>query len=165
MPVEVGPAGTEERMLFIDVRLRALASDPSAFGSTLAGEQKHSREDSLGDLLRIQEHGILMLGLDGDRAVGMARGERWDERPGVAGLFGMWVEPVHRGTGLARRLVEGVLSWARSGEFSAVDLDVTVDNLAAIRLYEAMGSRDTGERFAMPRDPSILEQRMSLPLT
>ena len=33
-----------------------------------------------------------MLAIDGEVAVGMARGEPWDGRPGIAGLFGMWVD-------------------------------------------------------------------------
>lgn len=159
------PANVEDLDRFIDVRLRALGDSPFAFGSTLEREREFDRDAWATVLARVLRDGILMLAVDdGLRGVGMARGELWDGRPGVAGLFGMWVEPAHRGSGVGRRLVEGVLSWAASVDISAVELDVTLGNAPALRLYQACGFLDTCERSPMPRDPSILEMRMRLEL-
>ena len=149
---------------FIDVRLRALGDSPFAFGSTAEREREFGRDTWATVLARVLRGGTLMLAVDGQRVVGMARGEPWEGRPRVGGLFGMWVDPAHRGSGVGRRLVDGALAWATSAGTIAVELDVTLGNLPAIRLYQACGFRDTGERSPMPRDPSILEMRMRLEL-
>jgi ribosomal protein S18 acetylase RimI-like enzyme/adenylylsulfate kinase-like enzyme len=162
--VDIRAARNEDLDVFIDVRLRALGTDPFAFGSTVAQERARPRADWRSTLARIQEHGVLMLALNGQRAVGMARGERWEGLSGVAGLFGMWVDPAYRGAGIGRQLVDGVLAWARAAAFGRVELDVAIGNTAAIALYASSGFRDTGERRPMSRDPSIIEQRMRLDL-
>lgn len=157
-------ATVEDLDRFADVRLRALADSPFAFGSTLEREREFDRDTWATLLARVLRDGILMLAVDGLRGVGMARGEPWDGRPGVAGLFSMWVEPAYRGLGVGRRLVDGVVAWAATAGTSAVELDVTLGNAPAVRLYQACGFLDTGERSPMPRDPSILEMRMRLEL-
>ncbi|MBO0681603.1 MAG: GNAT family N-acetyltransferase [Candidatus Dormibacteraeota bacterium] len=160
----IRPATVEDLDRFIEVRLRALGDSPFAFGSTLELEREFERHTWDAVLARVLRDEVLQLAVDGSRTVGMARGEPWDGRPGVAGLFGMWVAPGHRGLGVGRRLVDGVLAWATSAGSFAVELDVTVGNLPAVRLYQACGFRDTGERSPMPRDPSMLEMRMRLEL-
>lgn len=55
-------------------------------------------------------------------------------------LFGMYVAPAHRHTGIAHKLVQSVLAYARSQpQLVVVQLTVTEGNHAAQRLYERMG--------------------------
>jgi len=53
-------------------------------------------------------------------------------------LWGMYVRPAARGTGLAPALVARVLDHAR-GVVEEVRLTVAASNAAAVRLYEAAG--------------------------
>jgi ribosomal protein S18 acetylase RimI-like enzyme len=58
-------------------------------------------------------------------------------------LWGMYVRPEARGSGLATALVETVLEHA-SKEVEQVQLTVVVNNLRARRLYERMGFVEYG---------------------
>ncbi|MCA3252323.1 MAG: GNAT family N-acetyltransferase [Pseudomonadota bacterium] len=78
--------------------------------------------------------------LDGTQVVGWA-----DVFPGWAhgvqhrGSLGMGLLPAWRGQGLGRRLLEACIAatWARG--LTRIELEVRVDNAAAIRLYERAG--------------------------
>jgi len=90
-----------------DLRLTALRTDPIAFGETLERALAHPDSlwsDRLGDgerLLRFAER-------DG-RLVGLAGAIPDDDRPGVALIVSVFVEPSARGRGVARRLVSALL--------------------------------------------------------
>ena len=65
-------------------------------------------------------------------------------------LFGMYVRPVARGTGVARRLVEWVVDFARSN-VELIQLSVVVGNEPARRLYARLGFVEYGiEQFFVP---------------
>ena len=76
------------------------------------------------------------------RLVGVA-GLRFQERPRTrhkAWLFGMYVRPSQRGSGLGRELVEAVLDGARSRRgVLLIQLTVSEINRAARELYESCG--------------------------
>lgn len=141
-----------------DLRLRALADAPDAFGSTLARER-----DRPGDRWRqwitSPERTLLVAERDG-RLVGMASGgpARVGER--IAGLYGMWVEPDARGTGMAAALAEAVVRWARERDYPAIALGVTTTNARAIALYRRLGFRDTGERNPLREGSDLVIQTM-----
>jgi len=82
--------------------------------------------------------------------VGLVTGAEYQGRDGAAGLFGMWTSPERRGSGVGTRLVEGVVSWARSAGYERVLLEVADTNAAAIRLYERMGFTPTGVTGTLP---------------
>ena len=58
------------------------------------------------------------------------------------GLFDVATAPQQRRRGYARRLINGLLGWARSGGATHAYLQVTLDNLPALRLYESLGFRE-----------------------
>ncbi|MFT4566775.1 MAG: ribosomal protein S18 acetylase RimI-like enzyme [Saprospiraceae bacterium] len=51
----------------------------------------------------------------------------------------MYVEPVFRGRGINKLIVDGLFSWLRSQNIQEVRLDVYDENLGAIRAYEKVG--------------------------
>ena len=51
----------------------------------------------------------------------------------------MYVVPEHRGKGVNKRIVEVLESWSAARGVSAVQLEVYVENAAAIRAYEKSG--------------------------
>lgn len=65
----------------------------------------------------------------------------------VVELISMWVAPRHRGTGLAGRLIDGVVTWA-TARGQQTCLMVRDDNIGAIRAYAHAGFIDHG----VPRD-------------
>lgn len=151
--------------LFRDVRLRALEDAPDAFGSTLAREIARTDDEWAERARKIVEESVLALAITDGQAVGMAGGYRVPHRPDLADLWGMWVDPSYRGTDVARRLVGEVAEWASEIKADAIELWVVETNLRAVRFYERLGFVDTGERQPMPRDPTLIEQRMEYPLT
>ena len=69
-------------------------------------------------------------------------------RPGTShcGVLGMGLLPEWRGKGLGRRLMELALAKAAAIGLERVQLDVYVDNVRAIALYERMGFEREGKR-------------------
>ena len=87
---------------------------------------------------------MLISDLDG-RVVGtVSTGGRGHVMPGSLRLFALDVGPEFRRRGVGTALVEAVERRARSEGLESVNLEVTLDNDRAIRLYEALGYRRTG---------------------
>jgi predicted GNAT family acetyltransferase len=133
-----------------DVRLRALADSPDAFGSTLERElgleEQEWRRRSVGPVWVVEVDG---------RAVAMAGTFPND---GVLQVWGMWTDPAHRGRGHARALLDALVGQAVS-EGSPVALHVNISNPGARAFYESYGFVGTGE--LEPLRPGS-EQRIEL---
>lgn len=140
-----------------EIRLRALATDPDAFGATLAAALARP-ESTWWERLALIDHVTVVAQDDAGRPIGMATGGPAD-RPGIAGLYGMWVEPAARGRGVGMALVEWVTAWASEAGYPAIGLGVTTTNEAAKRLYERAGFVATGERHPL-RDDTDLEMEL-----
>jgi ribosomal protein S18 acetylase RimI-like enzyme len=67
---------------------------------------------------------------------GMSVAER-----GMAEIGSIVVDPGHRGLGLGRRLVGGLMGWARTMDCASAYLQVDQTNAVAIRLYDRLGFR------------------------
>lgn len=59
--------------------------------------------------------------------------------PGWAGIFGVWVDPERRRSGLATTLTSAIAMVARENAMPSMYLQVSADNTAAVRLYEELG--------------------------
>jgi len=70
-----------------------------------------------------------------------------------AELANLAVTPAHRGKGLGARLLEALLTDARSREIARVFLEVRRSNEAALRLYRARGFEQVGMRKGYYRTP------------
>lgn len=140
------------------IRLRAMAQDPAAFGST------HAQAVALPDeeCRRRAASGASLLAWWGGEPVGIVGLVPDDDGDPVRGeLVSMWVDPAHRGSGLAVRLVEAACAQGRAGGVDEVALWVTVGNDAARRLYERCGFILTGRRQPVRADdPDCLEVEM-----
>ncbi|MEQ3552456.1 GNAT family N-acetyltransferase [Pseudonocardia nematodicida] len=73
-------------------------------------------------------------------------------------LYGMWVHPEHRGTGLSRLLVGAVVHLSREQGYAALDLKVEPANAHAIAVYRRIG-------FAVVESPpgGLVVMRCPLP--
>jgi RimJ/RimL family protein N-acetyltransferase len=138
-----------------DVRLRSLADAPEAFGSTLERERAFADDDWKA---RLRPPAVLVM--DGERAVGLGGG--FEVRPGVILVVAMWLEPVWRGRGLSRRILDLVVDWARERGHE-VELDVATDATAARAAYERYGFVYTGDQAPLREGSSVVIDRMVLP--
>ena len=145
-----------------DLRLRALESDPDAFGSTLA--EALSRPDEEWQSRAASTDTVTFVAETPDGLVGMGSVGPAPERPGIAAIYGMWVAPEARGQGIGGSLMDILEAWAREAGYVDIGLGVTMTNAPAVRLYEAKGYTDVGERFALRDDSPLVVQIMAKPL-
>lgn len=145
------------------VRLRALTEAPDAFGTTLAEDECRSREEWRA---RLEDpDAATFLASSEGHDLGLATGSRYHGRTGAAGLFGMWVDPAHRGRGIGDALVDAVVAWARASGYERVLLDVANENPSAIRLYARKGFHPTGLTGSLPPPREhVLEHERALEL-
>jgi ribosomal protein S18 acetylase RimI-like enzyme len=127
------------------LRLAALAADRLAFGSTLEVEQAFGDEvwiDRARESATSDHRATWVAVDDAGWVLGMvgAHVETAD-----ASLFGMWVDPAARGSGLGGSLLDAVIGWLEARHPAAtIALSVNPTFAAAVRLYESRGFTPTG---------------------
>ena len=139
-----------------ELRLRALAGAPDAFGETLEAARAHD-EATWRRFVEPRPDAIRLFAERDGVPVGMCVGVIADDQR-RANLYAMWVAPEARGSGAGAQLVDTVLRWARSHAALEVELRVSERHEPARRLYERCGFRDTGERTPI-RPGSEVESR------
>ena len=150
-PFELRAAQKRDWRALRELRLEALLDTPDAYGSTYDESRRRSRAQ-WKEMSR--DFNYFVAQRDGD-FVGMASGGRHDTYPDTAWLFGMYVTPEERGTGIASALVGCVERWARDSGFDALFLHVGVGVPRARAFYRRAGFVETGERHSMSRDASL----------
>lgn len=142
------------------IRLEALADTPEAFGSTLDDAKEYP-----SDRWRtMAAQWCYFLAEDGDAVIGMISGGLNDQHPDTHWMYGLYVTPSRRGTGVASQLVDAVKEWALGEGASELYLQCTSTIARARAFYEKAGFETTGEHSAMTRDPRLvlLTMRRSL---
>ncbi len=145
--------------LLREVRLKAMAEDPEAFGSTYERELART----VADWQRWMSPGVTFILDHPDGANGLVAGARDAADPSVVHLMAMWVHPALRGAGAADALVQAVAAWAESEGATMVRLDVIESNDRARRFYQRLGFHATGHRAIRERD-GLIELRMECPV-
>ena len=138
------------------LRLRALADAPDAFGATAQDEaaQPPAHWSRLARRSEAADELVIYVAIVEGRWVGMAAGRWYDHDRGIAGLWGMWVEPELRGRRLGERLVAAVQAWAAEGGGGFLRLGVVTAADDPTPFYERLGFVRTGELGTLRRDPS-----------
>ena len=138
------------------LRLRALASDPDAFGDTVAAAAARPaeswRERTLASEVGTVSRWFLAVD-DVGGWVGMARAQA--EADG-AHLHGMWVAPKARGSGAAGLLCDACAAWAAERGFGYLSLDVFRANARAIAAHRRCGFTVTAEGTEEPGGEPLL---------
>lgn len=145
-----------------EIRLRALADSPSAYGSSLEDEIALTDSDWRIRLARADAATFVCMDDDGT-AVGLVTGVIDDDFANVGWLLSMWVEPTKRGIGVAGQLIDEVIGWTRVKNCTSLLLQVTEGNTSAERAYEKRGFRRTGVTIMRERD-NMAEFEMELTL-
>ena len=146
-----------------EIRLRALQSDPDAFGSSYEREAAFSDEEWRQRLSRGDAGGGWMALVDG-KPVGIVGCYDFGV-PGEVLIVSMWVAPEARRRGVAAKLIQAAIDWGKSREQTTrVALEVGDLNASAIALYEQLGFVDTGHRQPMPGRESLIERLYHMPI-
>ena len=118
------------------LRLAALAESPEAFGSDV-GTESASPVEAFAHTL---SSGYVAGAFAGERLVAIAGFRAMDrEKMRHRGdIWGVYVAPDARGTGVGRRVMEHILEHARTRVLQ-VHLAVTATNAAAVALYDRLG--------------------------
>lgn len=130
---------------FRAVRLDGLRRHPDAFGADYDSE-RHQPDAFFA--ARLRESSVLA-GIDDQGHLGGIVGIRVN--PGLkqrhfATLWGMYVCPEWRGSGLAKALLTAAI--AEAGECRSLKLAVSTSNTAAVRLYRSAGFQAYGTDVA-----------------
>jgi ribosomal protein S18 acetylase RimI-like enzyme len=126
---------------FRDLRLAALKSDPSAYGSSFEEEKTLAESEWRR---RIQS---TLFALSDDRPIGMivyVLNKRLKTKH-IAEIYGFYVNADHRGEGVGTRLLEHALSLIRRNKrIVKVKLAVNPEQRVAVRMYKKAGFVVTG---------------------
>ena len=147
------------------LRLRALASDPDAFGGRLEDAVEHDDDLWRARTSRDPGEGVSYVADRDGVLIGMAVGAPAPDHAEAAGLFGMWVAPEARGQGIGGALVDAVAGWARSVGYERIGLGVTMTNTSAMAFYERKGFADLGERLPLREGSELEMQLMGAPIS
>ena len=132
--------------LYRSIRLEGLKESPEAFGSTFDAEFTKplawffDRLSSSVVFGAIRDAKLLDAKILGVAGFAVRDGEK-EAHKGL--LWGMYVRPDARGAGVARRLVEAVVAYARP-HVELIQLSVVVGNEQARRLYARLGFIEYG---------------------
>ena len=149
-----------------DLRLRALADSPDAFGRTLA--QEEGRPDAewssrLASGVESRWDLPLLAEISGE-PIGLAWGRIESSNLDAANLYQMWVAPNCRGIGAGQMLLEVVIAWATAAKVCYLALGVTCGDSPAMRLYVRAGFKPVGEPEPLRPGSELLAQPMRLAL-
>jgi ribosomal protein S18 acetylase RimI-like enzyme len=151
-----------EWSLYRDVRLRALAESPDSFTATLAEEADRNEQFWRDRMTRSHR----LLAERGPVPEGIISLEPYEHEPSAAEVYGLYVVPEARGTGVAWRLVEAAAALATQQAYLQLFYWVGTDNGRAIGFAKNFGFRTTDYR--RPSRSSSLEPgeeiAMMLPL-
>ena len=156
----------QEWQTYRDLRLRALADSPDAFGSTLAAEEDRPDSEWSNRLISSADSSLdlpLLAEIDIE-PIGLAWGRIEKTNPDVANLYQMWVAPTHRRLGAGKMLLEAVIAWTRARNVNCLELGVTFRDSPAMRLYTRAGFRPVGEPQLLRQGSALLGQPMRLVL-
>jgi ribosomal protein S18 acetylase RimI-like enzyme len=142
--IEVQVLAPNQWSQYKGLRLRALQSEPQAFGSCYARELAYP--DELWRQ-RLGEHHngrswCFFARMPGAGLIGMISGFRNDHdlQHHSVHIFAVFVDKAMRGRGVARALIARLLEeFAADSDLSSAVLDVNTDQQSAKRLYESFG--------------------------
>lgn len=141
--MQIRELDARDAVRYREVRLHGLAHDPDAFGSSYEHEAARPLDDFAQRIAPTADQFALGCFNDAGVLVGIvnfSRESRLKTRH-KGSIYGMYVEPAVRGTGVGRLLLSALLEQARRrcAGLEQIHLTVVSSNEPAQRLYRAMG--------------------------
>jgi GNAT superfamily N-acetyltransferase len=136
--INVRALGEDDWQVYRDIRMAALLEAPEAFVATRA------QEEALDEQVwrdRVRRSCRLVAESDGTPLGVVSLGQAEEPDAGAGELFGLWVAPEARGTGLAWKLVEAGADQARKDGRSRLSYWVGTDNGRAVAFASSFGFR------------------------
>lgn len=133
-----------------EIRLRALTSDPQAFGQSWEQESNYTEKDWVARL----DEAVWFLAVDDTNTpIGVVASRHEADSPqNERELQAMWVAPDNRGEGVAKKLIDAVVAWAAEDGADTVTLFIGPRSTRARDIYEMSGFTDTGDRWDVGGD-------------
>jgi GNAT superfamily N-acetyltransferase len=148
-----------EWSLYRDVRLRALAESPESFTANVEDEAQQD-EQFWRDRMRRSHR---LLAEQGQVPVGIVSVGPYEEDPTGEEVFGLYVVPEARGTGVSWRLVEAAAALATHNGCEHLYYWVGTDNGRAVGFAKNFGFSTTGyRRPARPSDLELGDQEVAM---
>lgn len=144
--VTVRVLGVDDWQLYKKVRLAALDESPDAFVASYDAESAETEDFWRQRMVRSQR---LLAERDGQALGVVSLGESDDGNPDTAQLFGLWVAPQARGTGVASALVRAGADAALSQGRTQLAYWVGTDNGRAVAFASGLGFRPADSRREM----------------
>lgn len=163
----VRPFREQEWRTYRDLRLRALADSPDAYGGTLAGEATRA-DAAWADRVALgadPRWDLPLLAESVAEPIGLAWGKIDKSDPALANVYQMWIAPTHRGLGAGRLLLDTIIAWAKAAHVRCLALGVTCGDSSATRLYMRAGFTPVGEPEPLRSGSSLLAQPMQMQLS
>lgn len=145
--VAIRPLVPDDVPALIPLRREALESAPLAFGSSPEDDGRGGSEAYMRASLADGDAAAVIGAFDGDRLVGMVGVIREPQAKARhrAYIWGMYVTPAYRRSGVGAALVAGAVERARGWDgVVQVGLSATDAAEGAARLYERVGFREWG---------------------
>jgi dihydropteroate synthase len=155
MALVIRPARPDEWPAWRDLRLRALADSPDAFGETLGSVQGRDWPA----LTAARPDDVALIAFRDDIPVGMCAVHT---KPLVAKIFSMWVAPEARRARVGDQLLAHAIGIARIRGVAEVRLNVTDPQVAARRLYQRHGFVSIGHRERLRDDSDVMKEALVL---
>lgn len=147
-----------------DLRLRALADSPDAFGSTLGRELQFTDLEWVERLAvgSKSDRDLPLVAELGGKLAGLAWARIEDAERGSATIYQMWVAPEARRRGIGLALLEAAIKWARTAGVVRLQLRVTCGNSSAQRLYARAGFSTVGDIEPLRPGSAVFTEGMLL---
>lgn len=149
--------------IYRDLRLAALRESPAVFGDTHDHEAAADQTYWQSQLIEARR---VVADFDGSPC-GVVSVGSFQQEPGSVELFGLWIDPVARSTGVAGRLVDTAATLAAVGGATQMYYWVGTENGPAIGFATGFGFRITSHRRPAPSGDHTLgdtEIALILPL-
>jgi ribosomal protein S18 acetylase RimI-like enzyme len=130
-----------------ELRLRALKTDPQAFGQSYEEAVKHPEERWRQRLIDAdQGKSWLVFAERAGTLIGISGAYQWPEdiEANRAMIVAVFVDEFARGRGIGERLMQAVMDELAAAGLASAILAVNPVQTAAVRLYEKLGFRVTG---------------------
>lgn len=143
--MEICKLKPEEWQAYKKLRLEALQKVPMAFGASY--EESAARPDDEWKGKLENKKSYIFVARDGEDYIGMAAAfqEQGGKIKHIGYVWGVYVRDSYRGQKIGKKLMQAVLDELKNNsEIKKVNLNVNVNQLAAIKLYESLGFQIAG---------------------